>query len=142
MKRSTIQFNAVVVSSLLVIGLVLSSCALRGKDEETTAMPSVVTGDQVRLESVGTLMCTQACSERGFCGTDNNAIKVVILNSWGPATVNQDLTMPADTVVNILGHDNREVEIISTKQRFFVDYYLVNAAERGQGWVAGWCIGQ
>lgn len=144
MKRSTIQFSAFFILSLLLITLVLSGCALinRGGAEEESVAPSVVFGDQATLGGNGTLMCTQACSERGFCGTDANGSRFILLNSSGPATLVQDVIIPDNTPVTILGVDKPEAEVRSTGERFLIDYYLVNAAENGQGWVAGWCIGQ
>jgi hypothetical protein len=50
--------------------------------------------------------------------------------------------MPDNLPVTIFGAEKRDVMVLSSGDRFAVDYYFVNGAENGQGWVSGWCIGQ
>ncbi len=145
MKRLAIQFRAVIFSLLLFLVLATSGCALinrNGGEEENIAPAVTVFGDQATLGGDAILMCTQACGERGFCGTDPAGTTVVIMNSAGPATVNQDMTIPDNTPVAIFGVEKRDVMTVSTQELFAIDYYFVRVAENVQGWVSGWCIGQ
>jgi hypothetical protein len=145
MNGSKFQFKAVMVPLILLFALTVSGCALIGGDgdggEETT-QPGVVFGNQATLQGNATLMCSQSCTDVGFCGTDVNGVSVIILNSSRPATINQDLIIPDQTPVTILDVQRQNARVQISQDPFTIDYYLVNAAERGQGWVAGWCIGQ
>lgn len=144
MRRSTIQFKAVIVSILVLIVLLLNGCSILGRDgEEAAETAPVVYGDQAALGGEATLRCSVACMERGFCGTDPNGTTVVMLNTAGPASaLNQDLLIPDNTLVTIFGIEPREAMVNATLERLTINYYFINAGQYGQGWVAGWCIAQ
>jgi hypothetical protein len=67
---------------------------------------------------------------------------MVLLNNAGPATEGHDMAVPENSGVSIERQEARTIVQVSTEEQFQMPFYLVNIPDRGQAWVAGWCIGQ
>lgn len=121
---------------LLVLLMITSGCSLfrRGDGGQTLGTESVLTGEAV-------LVCGTECSERGQCGTADQG-PVVLLSTSGPVTSGHDMAILADTPVVIERQEVRTVIQLSTSEELQVPYYMVNVPDRGQAWVAGWCVAQ
>lgn len=128
----------------ILLALVLSGCSLIGQgneDGESAGVPMVF-GHEAPLLGPATLMCTQECSDRGFCGTLDSGAEVVLMSTFSPTTQNYNLMVLDETAVTIADVRPMEAILQSTQQPLSVFYYLVNNPEFQQGWVAGWCVGQ
>ena len=127
---------ALVVVLGLALLLALASC--KRYKEETLYLP----GEEIPPGASATLVCNDQCRDRSQCGTID-ADWVVLASSSGPATESHDLTFPAGATVTVIGQQQRNLQYIGdptkTEQ---INFYKVEAANAGAGWVAGWCIGQ
>lgn len=121
---------------LLVLLMITSGCSVfrRGDGGQKLGTESVLTGEAV-------LVCGVECSERGQCGTADQG-PMVLLSTSGPVTSGHDMAIVADTPVVIERQEVRTVIQLSTSEELQVPYYMVNVPDRGQAWVAGWCVAQ
>lgn len=122
---------------LLVLSLLVVSCGRR--DEDAVFLLGT---EGVTLQGAATLICSDPCRDSGQCGTID-ATWVVLASSSGPATTLHDLTFPVDVNATILANQMQIVQSVSDpSQESRLVFYAVDVPEFGQGWVAGWCIGQ
>jgi len=120
----------------LVMILLLTACSLLNSSESGLTLDTKET-----LFGSAILMCDSSCSERGQCGESERG-EMVLLNSEMPATFGHDMTIPDGIEVEIVGQEERSAVQLSDNEQFTVPFYLVDHPDYGQGWVAGWCIGQ
>ncbi len=129
--------RAVPLVALMSFGvLTLSACSILGRGDS-----GPTSGNEGALAGEALLVCSQECSDRGQCGS-SEAGQMVLLSNVGPATEGHNLAVPANSGVSIERQEARTVVQISTEEQFQMPFYLVNVPDRGQAWVAGWCIGQ
>ncbi|MFZ0548624.1 MAG: hypothetical protein WAM60_24455 [Candidatus Promineifilaceae bacterium] len=145
MERKPFQFKATTILRLLLIVLALSACSVIGRGsgsgEETNS--ATIYGNETPLSGEGYLICSQECSDRGFCGTTNTGVKMVLLNTQGPATQTFDVAIPENTLVPILGFEPELATLLISGEQLSANYYVINNPVNGQpAWVAGWCLGQ
>lgn len=67
---------------------------------------------------------------------------MVLLSSAGPATTGHNMAIEDGTDVTIVLEQQHAVIRAATDQTELASFYQVNIPERGQGWAAGWCVGQ
>lgn len=120
----------------LIVLVDLTACGLL---ESGTSQ--LILGNEETLVGAALLVCGRECSERGQCGQSDQG-EMVLLNSEIPATFGHDMAFPEGTMVEIVHKEVRTAVQLSDSELFPVSFYLVNQPEHGQGWVAGWCIGQ
>jgi hypothetical protein len=144
MERIINRLRAFTISRLLLFALVLSACSIIGRGDEGEGGGTAVTfGHETPLSVEAFLMCSQECSDRGFCGTTDTGARMVLLYSQGPSAQNFDVAIPDNTLVPILGLEPQLAMLRSTGEQFSVNYYVISNPANGQAaWVAGWCIGQ
>lgn len=116
--------------------LTMSACSILGRDDSAP-----ISGSEGALAGEAFLICSQECADRGQCGS-SEAGQMVLLTDAGPATEGHNMAMPANSGVSIERQEARTVVQVSTEEQFQMPFYLVNIPDRGQAWVAGWCIGQ
>ena len=120
--------------------LFLTACSLINRD----VAPQQTLGHEVRLEGEGVLVCSQACQERGQCGTTTADSQTVILGGLvEPRTGPHDTFLPAqDRVIinSVVPFTLRQIQDLS---ELSINFYNVTSPATGQsGWVAGWCVAQ
>jgi hypothetical protein len=144
MERKSIQFKALNRAFLIFLALAFSACSLigGGGDDGDNAPAVTVFGHQQNLGGDAFLVCTQECSDMGFCGTRDTGERVVLLNTQGPSTLVYDLFMQHNTPVSIAIVEQRLAVLQISQALQAATYYLVSNPDLGQGWVAGWCVGQ
>jgi hypothetical protein len=129
----------------LLLVIALSGCALFGGGDGEAGeggAAATVFGEQQPLVGEAFLVCTQECSDRGFCGTRDTGERVVLLNSPAASTQTYNLFVVENTPVNIIAVDPKGAFLTLTGAPLTINYYQVEIANIGQGWVAGWCVGQ
>ncbi|MEM9777443.1 MAG: hypothetical protein AAF902_22890 [Chloroflexota bacterium] len=111
---------------------------------EPTITPILGTMTDQPLSGVGILSCNQTCADQAQCGTSADLGKVVLLSSAGPTLDAHDLIIGDNFQAQISTH--MDVDVIrdgsQTPQAMrFYKVALSNAStDRGEAWVAGWCI--
>jgi hypothetical protein len=129
--------RAVPLVALLSFGiLTMSACSILGRGDSAP-----ISGNEGALAGEALLICSQECADRGQCGS-SEAGQMVLLNNAGPATEGHDMAVPENSGVSIERQEARTIVQVSTEEQFQMPFYLVNIPDRGQAWVAGWCIGQ
>lgn len=128
------------IAFVIFLVMALSACALRRGREETPAITRF--GNAEQLSEGATLVCSQECSARGFCGLTAAGDEVVLLNTLLPSTQTYNLFMPHNTAVNITGVDPQIARYKLSQLNEAVFYYKVANDPLGEGWVAGWCVGK
>lgn len=113
----------------------ISACGRRGSGDD------YLLGQDNTLNGNATLVCSQDCSDRAFCGLAED-VQTVLLNSSGPSTINYDMAIPAGTDVVIDHQEMHPVIQVSDQSSFRAAYYQVFLADGRVGWVSGWCLGQ
>jgi hypothetical protein len=128
-------WRSIGLSVLLVLLLLLGGCVFGGGDD-----PKL--GHVTLLRDSGTLVCSQACRNRGQCGTTADQGEVVLLHSAWPATRNQDVAIPANTPVVITSVLTETMTAVNDPTQVFpLYYYNVSVPDgSGAGWVPGWCV--
>ena len=92
------------------------------------------------LRDSGTLVCSEACRDRGQCGTTLEG-EVVLLHSAWPATRDHDVAIPANTPVIITNVLTETMTAVNDPVQTFPLYYYNVAAQDGSfGWAPGWCV--
>ncbi|MDX1615068.1 MAG: hypothetical protein R3300_12220 [Candidatus Promineifilaceae bacterium] len=133
----TVWRQVLLLLSLLVL---TSGCAVLRRSQ---------LGTEIELSGPARLVCSNDCADRGQCGRgtsanapqDSEVRDMVLLNRASPQVTGHDVAVAAETPVNVIGTQLQTVELWSTGERLDVPYYLVDVSERGQAWVAGWCVG-
>jgi hypothetical protein len=126
-RRSLNLFGFFVVMALL------GGCVFGGSDPQL--------GHTTLLRDSGTLVCSQACANRGQCGSTAEQGEVVLLHSGWPATRDQDVAIPANTPVMITGVLTETMTAVSDPTQVFpLYYYQVSAQDGSFGWAPGWCV--
>ena len=111
---------------------------------EPTATPILGTMTDQPLSGVGILSCNQTCADQAQCGTSADLGKVVLLSSAGPTLDAHDLIIGDNFQAQISTH--MDVDVIrdgsQTPQsmRFYKVALRNENTDRGEAWVAGWCI--
>jgi len=144
MERKPIEKKIVRISFLILMVLVFGACSVigKGKDEGEGAGSATVFGDQLPLTGEATLLCTQECRDHGFCGALDTGQRVILLNTQTASTENYDLMLPHNTPVSINVVEPRTAFFRYIAGQILINYYQVTNPTLGQGWVAGWCVGQ
>ena len=86
----------------------------------------------------GNLTCTEGCSRFGQCGVADIGT-VVLLNTQGPAGKVHDWAIPDNSPVEILS-SREEPALSAIGENYTARFYNVTVQDRGQAWVAGWCV--
>ncbi len=86
------------------------------------------------------LLCSQACQERGQCGTIANQSTVVLGGIFQAQTSSHDVFFPTATRVAINNVTPFWVRQLVDGQQFSINFYNVTAPDGKSGWVAGWCV--
>lgn len=120
---------------LVVLLMMTAACSLRQDNNNLTL------GSDAILVGQATLWCSQACADRGQCGTADQG-EMVLVNSSEPVVTGHDMAISSGTLVNIDHSEIRQVIQISNNESMDANYYLINIPERGPGWAAGWCVAQ
>ncbi len=120
----------------LIVLVELTACSLINSGDSR-----LILGNEETLVGTALLVCGRECSERGQCGQSEQG-EMVLLNSEIPATFGHDMALPEGTTVEIDHNEVKTAVQLSDNEQFPVSFYLVSQPEHGQGWVAGWCIGQ
>lgn len=134
------------ISSCLLLTILLSACALLGRDDEeepaNTNTAVTTLGNATRLEGNVTLVCSAECSNRGFCGEATGGEQVVLMNTLNPSTEAFDWIMLDQVPVTINNFQTRTVTYLLNNTTEAVNFYQVRNEAFEQAWVAGWCVGQ
>ena len=125
-----------IVALLFVLGaaLFLVSCLNGGGDAGRQY------GNQAELAGELFLVCSDACANRAQCGNSPEKGRVVLLSSLGPAGIRHDLSVSENTPVTAIQFRPEPASTVSGEQPLTVRYYEVAIPERGNAWVAGWCV--
>ncbi len=120
--------------------LLLVACSGLGGDQ-----PRVLGSDSPEpLAGAAWMTCSQACRDRAQCGRAQNiGVDVVLLNTFQPDVVGQNMILGAGTEVRIL--EMAEIQLIKTinfQEVYPARFYYVEVPNRAPAWVAGWCIEQ
>lgn len=126
---------------LLLLALLagLTACNVLGMTPRTRL------GYETALSGQAYLVCTQACRDRGQCGTaqrgDVAPFTGILVNAFGPATRNHSNIASHNSTVDILQVSEQSLVLESNSQQFTLNFYQVRVRDFGlEGWVAGWCI--
>lgn len=126
----------------LVLVLVLAACG--GGDEEQLPDQPVASEDAI-LPAPGEqarLRCSDACASHGHCGQTLNQGVHVLLNRGRPvaAAGQQDMAVPAETLVTVSEVQPRTVQFVSgeQQQRNFFRVFVPDRNE--EAWVVDWCL--
>ena len=125
--------------------LILSGCIGNFRSEpEPTPTPILGTMTDQPLSGVGILTCNQTCADQAQCGTAADLGKVVLLSSAGPTLDAHDLIIGDNFQAQISSHMDVEVIRDGGQNSQFMRFYKValrdENTDRGEAWVAGWCI--
>lgn len=136
------QRQLVPIIWFLISFLVFTACLGGGGDGGGDA---VVTGaDTVFVDgTLGTLVCTSACSRRGQCGSRvDGQGDVILAGSGGPLVSSHEIFFPNNTAVQIGGQELRNLQPVNAGEQFPMNFYFVTATDGSNkgGWVAGWCV--
>ncbi len=142
MERIAVYKKPFYIAFFTFLVLTLSGCALIGRDNGGGGTDISIFGATETLTGNATLVCSQDCIDRGFCGSIDGQQSVILLNTQRPATQSYDLFMLNNSPVTITAVEQRIVTYQVNLVNETVNYYLVSNAELQQGWVAGWCVGQ
>lgn len=121
----------------MVVSL-LSACSLINRGQEAP----VRLGHDRLLQGQGRLICSNACAERGQCGTVQEGGSVVLGGGAEAKTIAHDIYLPADVQVQIAAVQSYPVQQMSGGDPFPINFYAVIAPDGGAGWVAGWCLAE
>ncbi|MFK7800360.1 MAG: hypothetical protein AB8G95_01895 [Anaerolineae bacterium] len=132
---------------MLVPALLATGClGLLGSGAEPTPAPVLGTVSELPLAGNALLTCNQTCADQAQCGTAENLGAVVLLNSFEPSLDAHSLIVGTNFPVEIREHRDVEVRRNSVEQSQFMRFYKVSVrdanSDRGDAWVAGWCIQQ
>jgi hypothetical protein len=109
--------------------------ACRGGDEESERRY----GDQAELSGQVFLVCSDNCANRAQCGTSPEKGRVVLLSTRGPAGTNHNMSIPENSTVSV-AQFRMEQAVTVAQEPLTIRYYEVAVPERGNAWVAGWCV--
>ncbi|KAA3663741.1 MAG: hypothetical protein DWQ04_09285 [Chloroflexi bacterium] len=119
--------------------LLLTSCF--GGNNEEAAQPPPEAESPALLTGNVVLSCTQACTDRGQCGTLADGRVVILGNFEGPAVINHNLTLPADATAVIQETSTNVIETVANPTRSEQTFYQVVLSDNSKmGWVASWCV--
>jgi hypothetical protein len=120
---------------LLLAAYLLTACALLRGDAEP------VLGDVTTLTGSAILVCSQACADRGQCGTTAELGEVVLGSTFAPSTRQHDIAAPVGSLATITSMQSEPMIQSATGQEFAVNYYYLTIANKPfPAWVAGWCV--
>lgn len=130
---------------LLTLLLLVSGCtSFFGSEPDPTPIPITGESAEFPLQGRGVLACNQACADQAQCGSNVELGQVVLLSSVEPRLDNHDLLAGHNFGVDI--RESRDVEVIrpGAPNTQFMRFYKVSIRsgelDRGEAWVAGWCI--
>jgi hypothetical protein len=122
---------------LLLIVLLSTAAACRGGDDGNDNGRQY--GDQAELSGQVFLVCSDNCANRAQCGTSPEKGRVVLLSTQGPAGTNHNLSIAENTAVSVVQF-RTEPAFSVAQESLTIPYYEVAVPERGNAWVAGWCV--
>ena len=130
-----------------ILLLSLSSClGILGSTPEPTPVPVLGTASEQPLAGQGLLTCNQTCADQAQCGEAVDIGQVVLLHSAQPALVGHDLIVGTNFLAEIRGHQDVSVQQPGSGAVQSMRFYRVavndGVTDRGEAWVAGWCIQQ
>lgn len=107
--------------------------------------PRARLGYEAALSGQAYLVCTQACRDRGQCGTaergDVAPFTGILVNAFAPATRNHSNIASHNSAVDILQVNEQPLILESTGGQSTLNFYQVRVRDFGlEGWVAGWCV--
>ena len=125
----------------------LSSClGFLSPTPEPTPVPILGTASEQPLAGQGVLTCNQTCADQAQCGESADRGPVVLLHSVQPALQGHDLIVGTNFLAEIREHRDISVEQPGTGAVQSMRFYKVavndGVTDRGEAWVAGWCIQQ
>jgi hypothetical protein len=93
----------------------------------------------------GKLDCAEECVLYGQCGTNQENKTVILGNISGPDTLNPNVMLPQDTVVTIIGEQQKSLlfpasEIGPEKEAVHTFYQVQPEGGDAAPWVAAWCV--
>ena len=145
MSDSSQRFLTLIIVAFAVLA---TGCSVLSRtDPEPTPAPFLGTNSEAPLAGVGTLICSQTCADQAQCGQaiDLEA-SVVLLNSAGPALDSHNLIVGSGLPTEIREHMDVDVIRDGTQNPQSMRFYKVAVrdgdTDRGEAWVAGWCIQQ
>jgi hypothetical protein len=132
---------------VFVIALSFSGCSIIfGSDPVPTPEPVLGTASERPLTGLGLLTCNQTCADQAQCGGAEGLGQVVLLNSLGPSLDAHNLIVGTNFSAEIREHMDVEVrrngDEVSQLMRFYKVSIRNESMDRGDAWVAGWCIQQ
>ena len=135
-------FSGVIFICLL---LFTSGCAgLFNQEPEPTPVPITGQSAQLPLQGQGILACSQECADQAQCGTNEELGQVVLLSSQEPRLDAHDLIAGNNFIVDI--REALDVAVVRPgmdevqSMRFYKVSIKDQNVNRGDAWVAGWCI--
>lgn len=141
----TTSANILFVLFIAVLLISLSGCIGRfTSTPEPTPTPVLGTMTDQPLSGAAILACNQTCADQAQCGTSADLGKVVLLSSAGPTLDAHDLIIGDNFQAQISTH--MDVDVIrdgsQTPQsmRFYKVALRNENTDRGEAWVAGWCL--
>lgn len=115
-------------------------------EPDPTPVPILGTASEQPLTGVGLLTCNQTCADQAQCGTAENLGQVVLLNSAGPSLDSHNLIVGTNFSAEIREHMDVQVQRAGIEPAQSMRFYKVLVSDgninRGEAWVAGWCIQQ
>jgi hypothetical protein len=134
------------IGAFLLMLLTTSCVGFLSPEAEPTPVPILGTVSEQPLIGTGVLTCNQACADQAQCGTTQDLGPVVLLNSAGPSLDSHNLIVGTNFQADIQTHMDVEVQRNgdgpSQSMRFYKVAVRVGDSDRGEAWVAGWCIQQ
>ena len=121
---------------LLFILAVLTACSRLNAGSSTAP----ILGNDTLLSGQAQLVCSNACANRGQCGSVADQSQVVLGGRDGAMTSAHDVYFPVNSQVQILGAVAYPVQQVSGGDSFYVNFYAIAIPGGESGWVAGWCL--
>lgn len=136
-----------ILSGIFIVALLLlgTGCTTFFVSEpEPTLVPITGQGSPEPLQGTGVLACNTDCADQAQCGANAELGQVVLLSASEPRLNGHDLIGGNNTAVEIRASQNVEVIRPGDPNTQFMRFYKValndGTINRGEAWVAGWCI--
>jgi hypothetical protein len=129
----------------VAIALVLFVLAACGGGDPDTQLEGVPGEGEIASAFRATLVCSQECANRGFCGTSPDRGQVVLLNREGPSVLpaEYDLAIPENSQADIVDQRVERIVEVATGIEFDTIFFHLFVPERQDaGWAASWCVVQ
>jgi hypothetical protein len=126
--------------AIALVLFVLAACGGSDPEMQPEGMPG-----EIASAFGATLVCSQECANRGFCGTSPDRGQVVLLNREGPSVVpdEYDLAIPENSQADIVDQRVERIVEVATGIEFdTIFFYLFVPERQDAGWAASWCVVQ